>query len=141
VERRGLTAHVTGVNMEGRGEMIKASDNLQDLRRRLYVKVKAELAWRFPASRLQLAAVASPVTILAIRDSGASLIGLINLATKCAGTRSAGNPHAACDVAGAGNGATAVPTWARTGKPRIRTRDSLLSHRASSRRPCKKFCV
>ena len=34
------------------------------------------------------------------------MIGLINLATKCAGTRSAGNPHAACDVAGPGNGAT-----------------------------------
>jgi hypothetical protein len=31
------------------------------------------------------------------------MMGLINLDTKCAGTRSAGNPHAACDVAGAGN--------------------------------------
>ena len=41
---------------------------------------------------------------------------------KCAGARSAGNPHAACDVAGAGDGATVGPTWARRGKPRIRTR-------------------
>ena len=27
--------------------MIKASDNLQDLRRRIYVKAKAEPSWRF----------------------------------------------------------------------------------------------
>ena len=39
-------------------------------------------------------------------ESGASLIGLITLDEKCAGARSAGNPHAACDVAGAGNGLT-----------------------------------
>jgi hypothetical protein len=30
-------------------------------------------------------------------------IGLINLVVNCAGARSAGNPHATCDVAGAGN--------------------------------------
>ena len=41
----------------------------------------------------------------------------ITLAVKCAGTRSAGNPHATCDVAGVGNGALAV----------------LRSHRASPR--------
>jgi len=34
------------------------------------------------------------------------MIGLINLDAKGAGARSAGNPHAACDVAGAGNGLT-----------------------------------
>ena len=50
------------------------------------------------------------------------LIGRITLEVKCAGARSAGNPHAACDVAGAGDGATVGPTWARRGKPRIRTR-------------------
>jgi RNA-directed DNA polymerase len=33
--------------MEGRGEMTKAPINLQDLRRSLYVKAKAEPAWRF----------------------------------------------------------------------------------------------
>ena len=32
--------------------------------------------------------------------------GLIDLEVKCAGARSAVNPHAACDVAGVGNGAT-----------------------------------
>jgi RNA-directed DNA polymerase len=33
--------------MEGRGEMTKAPVSLQDLRRRIYVKAKAEPAWRF----------------------------------------------------------------------------------------------
>jgi RNA-directed DNA polymerase len=32
---------------EGKDEMTKASIDLQDLRRRLYVKAKAELSWRF----------------------------------------------------------------------------------------------
>jgi len=32
---------------EGRGEMIKAPVSLQDLRRRIYVKAKAEPSWRF----------------------------------------------------------------------------------------------
>src|SRR4029077_3229586 len=33
--------------MEGRGEMTKTPVNLQDLRRRLYIKAKAEPSWRF----------------------------------------------------------------------------------------------
>jgi RNA-directed DNA polymerase len=33
--------------MEGRGEMIKTPINLQDLRRRIYAKAKAEPSWRF----------------------------------------------------------------------------------------------
>ena len=32
---------------EGKDAMIKASIDLQDLRRRLYVKAKAEPSWRF----------------------------------------------------------------------------------------------
>ena len=35
--------------------------------------------------------------------SRSGLIGGITLHVKCAGARSAGNPHATCDVAGAGN--------------------------------------
>ena len=35
------------LNREGRDEMTKASISLQDLRRRLYVKAKAETSWRF----------------------------------------------------------------------------------------------
>jgi RNA-directed DNA polymerase len=34
-------------NMEGRGAMITAPISLQDLRRRLYVKAKAEKEWQF----------------------------------------------------------------------------------------------
>ena len=113
--------------------MIKTPINLQDLRPRLYVKAKTELSWRFTASRLRLAAVASPKALPALSDSGASKISLITLEMKCAGTRSAGNPHAACDVAGTGNGITNIPSRARRGKPRIQTRDILVGYRASSR--------
>jgi hypothetical protein len=37
-ERSGPAAESAGVKTEGRGEMIKAPIDLQDLRRRLYVK-------------------------------------------------------------------------------------------------------
>src|SRR6202163_794113 len=47
MERRDLAVCSDSDNMEGRGEMIKAPINLQDLRRSLYVKAKAEPAWRF----------------------------------------------------------------------------------------------
>ena len=40
------------------------------------------------------------------RESCPSKIGPINLGTKQTGAPSAGNPHAGCDVAGAGNGFT-----------------------------------
>src|ERR1700682_5231085 len=47
VERRG-PATCTGSNKTGgKGEMTKAPINLQDLRRSLYVKAKAEPSWRF----------------------------------------------------------------------------------------------
>ena len=41
-EPRGLAAHNVGINKGGRGEMIKTPISLQDLRRRLYIKAKAE---------------------------------------------------------------------------------------------------
>jgi len=44
-----------------------------------------------------------------ILESAASPIGLINLDRKTTGKRSAGNPHAAFDEAGAGNGRDCVP--------------------------------
>src|SRR6516165_3955095 len=47
VERRGLAAQQVLANRGGRGDMIKAPIQLQDLRRRLYVKAKAEPTWRF----------------------------------------------------------------------------------------------
>jgi RNA-directed DNA polymerase len=46
-EPRGPAAENADVKMEGRGEMIKAPIDLQDLRRRLYVKAKTEPSWRF----------------------------------------------------------------------------------------------
>src|ERR1700760_1176632 len=65
--------------------------------------------------------------------SRSTLIGPITLDVKCAGARSAGNPHATCDVAGAGNGATAIPKRARRGKPRIQAKEEPTGHRASAR--------
>src|SRR6202162_6321690 len=47
VERRGPTVCNDSNNMGGKGEMTKAPISLQDLRRSLYVKAKAEPTWRF----------------------------------------------------------------------------------------------
>ena len=58
-------------------------------------------------------------------ESGSDAIGFINLGAKCAGKRSAGNPHAAFEEAGAGDGATDGPKRARRGKPRIQPREVL----------------
>jgi RNA-directed DNA polymerase len=46
-EPRGLAAQAVFIKKGGRGEMTKAPISLQDLRRRLYVKAKAEPTWRF----------------------------------------------------------------------------------------------
>ena len=43
----GALLFVFSGNQEGKDEMIKASDDLQDLRGRIYVKAKAETTWRF----------------------------------------------------------------------------------------------
>src|SRR5215813_6397760 len=47
VEPRGLAAQAVFIKKGGRGEMTKTPISLQDLRRRLYVKAKAEPTWRF----------------------------------------------------------------------------------------------
>ena len=47
MERRGPAVCSVSDNMEGKDEMTKPSIELQDLRRRLYVKAKAETSWRF----------------------------------------------------------------------------------------------
>src|SRR3954469_15343474 len=47
VERRGPAICNTSAIGAGKDEMTKASIDLQDLRRRLYVKAKAEPSWRF----------------------------------------------------------------------------------------------
>ena len=94
------------------GRMIKASSSLQDLRSGLYGKRKAERSWHCAEASVGSGGVADG-------ESGSDRIGLINLVAKCAGARSAGNPHAACEVAGTGNGATDMAKRARRGKPRI----------------------
>ena len=48
------------------------------------------------------------MAVLALDESSSSVIGPITLGEKCAGKRSAGNPHAAFDEAGTGNGATSA---------------------------------
>ena len=47
VERRGPAVCSDSNKKEGKGGMIKTPISLQDLRRSLYVKAKAESAWRF----------------------------------------------------------------------------------------------
>ena len=47
MEQRGPAVCNVSDNKEGKDELINASGNLQDLRRRIYVKAKAETSWRF----------------------------------------------------------------------------------------------
>src|ERR1019366_8567742 len=46
-ERRDPAVGTGTGNMGGKGEMTKAPSSLQDLRRSLYIKAKAEPSWRF----------------------------------------------------------------------------------------------
>lgn len=47
MEQRDPTAHNDSIKREGRDEMKKASISLQDLRRKIYFKAKAEKPWKF----------------------------------------------------------------------------------------------
>src|SRR5262245_16063272 len=47
VERRGPAVRNSSDNTGGRGGMIKTPIDLQDLRRKIYTKAKADTAWRF----------------------------------------------------------------------------------------------
>ena len=108
--------------------MIKASGSLQDLRSGLYGKRKTEWPWRHAKASDGRGGVVDGRSghldlgdgSRTVLESDSNRIGRINLAAKCAGARSAGNPHAACEVAGAGNGATELAKRARRGKPRTR---------------------
>ena len=95
MERRGPAAGGSSDNMEGKGEMIKAPINLQDLNRGIYVMAKEEFGRKRWSRRYGA-------------ESAPSKIGLITHDKKSAGKRSAGNPHAAFDVEGAGNVAMAA---------------------------------
>ena len=126
--------------------MTKAPISLQDLRRRLYVKVKAEGSGRQNVSTSAGSGGAGNgcTTRLDSFRSTAFPIGScsrqslqsdrsISFAVKCAGARSAGNPHATCDAAGVGNGAMAIPKRARRGKPRTQAKEEPTGGRASAR--------
>lgn len=73
------------------------------------------------------------MAVLALDESSSSVIGLITLGEKCAGKRSAGNPHAALDVAGAGNvlHCSGAPVLDPTAERRLET--ELIRYRASRR--------
>ena len=122
VERRSPAVCKVSDHKEGKDEMTKASIDLQDLRRRIYVKAKAETSWRFWGyvvarkrqgfgwtrwSRGWLYQNSRAVQRLpggsTRTESRAGRIGPISLGAKQTGERSAGNPHAAFDEAGAGN--------------------------------------
>ena len=106
MEPRSLTAHDVGVTTEGRGGLIN------------------------PPTQY----AAGPETTTVRYGEGCNSMGRrkrllssgpITRDVNGAGARSAVNPHAACDAAGAGNGATDTPTRARRGKPRTRPRRRL----------------
>src|SRR5712691_12631331 len=106
--------------MEGRGAMTTAPISLQDLRRRLYGKAKAEKDWRGIA---RASAGRGGVRRGCTRNSGSSettecstepmpesarrSIGRITLVAKLPGKRRTGNPSAPFEVAGVGDGLTA----------------------------------
>ena len=121
MEQRDPAVHDSVVNMRGRGEMIMTPIDLQDLRRRAYAKVKAEPFWRL---QRQASAGSGGVNggCPSPAESYSGTMSHITLGTKCAGKRSAGNPHAAFEAAGTGNGATVYPMRARRGKPRTQPR-------------------
>ncbi len=78
MEPRGPAAHDFFANMGGRGEMTKAPIGLQDLRRRIYAKAKAEpsrsdFGWKRWSSRWLYEAR---------EESVSSMMGLITLGTK-----------------------------------------------------------
>jgi len=78
--------------------MIKTSIKLQDLRRRIYVKEKADSTGTGGVGK---------------SESAARAIGLITLGVKPTGQPGEGNPHAGLDVAGAGNVAMGAGLRAR----------------------------
>jgi hypothetical protein len=112
VEQRGPAICNVSDIREGKDEMIKASDDLQDLRRRIYGKAKAESSWRFWVYTSRSDRASAGNDGVGSAESRPSRIGLISLDMKQMGERSAGNPHAAFDVAGTGN--VARPRWCDT---------------------------
>jgi hypothetical protein len=96
-EPRGPAVRSSSANTGGRGALIKAPADLQDLRRRLYARAKAVAVG--PGG------VGGDNNVAA--ESAAMPLGRITSGVKRAGERCTGNPSAPFDVAGAGDGLTA----------------------------------
>src|SRR5438874_7764209 len=92
VERRSPAVRSSFTDRGGGGEMIKAPVDPQDLGRGIYARAKAGAAGT--------GGVGGP---LGPAESAAGPTGRITPRAKRAGERSAGNPPAPFDVAGAGN--------------------------------------
>ena len=133
MERRSPAVCNVSDHKEGKDEMTKASIDLQDLRRRIYVKAKAErpvvpgIARPMCEPGTNRASAGRGGVGMAVPNSEAvqwlpsgstsaesrsGRIGPISLGAKQTGERSARNPHAAFDEAGAGN--VARPRWCDT---------------------------
>ena len=84
--------------------MIKPSIDLQELRKRMYLKAKAEFGWKRWSRQwmAHLVCLWLPSGSLAV-ESAPSTIGPITLEVKSTGKPGAGKPPAGFDVAGAGN--------------------------------------
>ena len=84
--------------------MIKPSIDLQELRKRMYLKAKAEFGWKRWSRQwmAHLVCLWLPSGSPAV-ESAPSTIGPITLEVKSTGKPGAGKPPAGFDVAGAGN--------------------------------------
>src|SRR5271165_4936193 len=91
-ERSGPAVCNSSERMGGKGELITAPGYLQDQNRKICAVAKAEEAERGGVGRRFCSA-----------ESLLGWIGPISHGPKQTGERSAGNPHATFDVAGAGN--------------------------------------
>ena len=81
-EQRGPSVCNVSFNREGKDEMTKASIDLQDLRRRLYVKAKAETSWRFWGLYVHICKLETlhAAYVLAQKNDGASGIDGVTFA-------------------------------------------------------------
>ena len=145
VERRGLAAHHCRSQPGRQGRDDKGAHPSAGPETKTIRQGEGRTVWTSQMSRLQVEAVEQGMavwhagTLLGVPrvvftvdlGSRSSLIGPITLDVKCAGARSAGNPLATCDVAGAGNHFTARIVRHSQRKRRVTDRPSLRSSGAS----------
>ena len=103
MERRGPAICNVSDIRDGKDEMIKGVRRFAGPEAEVYGKAKAELSWRFWVYTSRSDRASAGNDGVGSAESRPSRIGLISLDMKQMGERSAGNPHAAFDVAGTGN--------------------------------------